>query len=202
YVRTWEFPAGFMTQYQPSMIVADDAHQHLATGYPIGKRFKSAVVSRVADGNPVHLGHHATADGRWRLYVFADRAGQDAASEVSALARWLSEAPESPLVRFTPRGADADAVFDVKVVYQQPHGDVEVLDAPEVFRPFGGPFHLMDYEKVYSALPDDDIFDARGIDRDGVVVVVRPDQYVSAVLPLTATAELAAFFDGTMLVRG
>ncbi|MGN6125886.1 MAG: FAD-dependent monooxygenase, partial [Humibacter sp.] len=32
YVRTWEFPAGFMTQYQPSMIVADDAHQHLATG--------------------------------------------------------------------------------------------------------------------------------------------------------------------------
>ncbi|GAB3391541.1 FAD-dependent monooxygenase [Humibacter soli] len=201
YVRTWEFPAGFMTQYQPSMIVADDAHQHLATGFPIGKRFKSAMVSRVADGNPVHLGHHATADGRWRLYVFADRAGQDAASDVSALASWLTESPESPVVRFTPEGVDADAVFDVKVVYQQPHGDVEVLDAPEVFRPFGGPFHLMDYEKVYSALTDDDIFDARGIDRDGAVVIVRPDQYVSAVLPLTATAELAAFFDGTMLPR-
>ena len=31
-----------------------------------------------------------------------------------------------------------------------------------------------------------------------VVVVVRPDQYVAAVLPLTATAELAAFFDGCL----
>ena len=30
--------------------------------------------------------------------------------------------------------------------------------------------------------------------RDGVVVVVRPDQYVAAVLPLSATDELAAFF--------
>ena len=28
-------------------------------GFPIGKRFKSAPVVRVADANPVHLGHHA-----------------------------------------------------------------------------------------------------------------------------------------------
>ena len=34
----------------------------------------------------------------------------------------------------------------------------------------------------------------RGIYRDGAVVVVRPDQYVANVLPLTAKAELAAFF--------
>ena len=46
----------------------------LATGFPIGKRFKSAPVVRVCDGNPVHLGHHARADGRWRIYVFADEA--------------------------------------------------------------------------------------------------------------------------------
>ena len=49
-------------------------------------------------------------------------------------------------------------------------------------------------EKVYGADPNADIFDLRGLSRDGVVVVVRPDQYVANVLPLTATAELAAFF--------
>ena len=43
-------------------------------------------------------------------------------------------------------------------------------------------------------LPDEDIFELRGIDRAGCVVVVRPDQYVANVLPLTATDELAAFF--------
>ena len=53
---------------------AEPTHQDLATGFPVGKRFKSAPVVRVGDTNPVHLGHHATADGRWRIYVFADAA--------------------------------------------------------------------------------------------------------------------------------
>ena len=39
-----------------------------------------------------------------------------------------------------------------------------------------------------------DVFDERGIDRAGAIVVVRPDQYVANVLPLTATEELAEFF--------
>jgi len=74
YVRTAEFPAGFMTQYSPSMLVGEATHQSLATGFPIGKRFKSAPAVRVADENPIHLGHHHRADGRWRLYTFADAA--------------------------------------------------------------------------------------------------------------------------------
>ena len=39
-----------------------------------------------------------------------------------------------------------------------------------------------------------DIFEQRGLDRGGAVVVIRPDQYVANVLPLTATAELGEFF--------
>ena len=72
YLATAEFPSGFMTQYGASMIVTDAAHQALAAGFPLGKRFKSAEVVRVGDGNVVHLGHHARADGRWRVYAFAD----------------------------------------------------------------------------------------------------------------------------------
>lgn len=193
YVQTHEFPAGFMTQYTPSLIVGEAAHQELATGFPVGKRFKSAPVVRVCDGNPVHLGHHATADGRWRIYVFADAAPFGEASAAAELAEWLESSPESPLAA-TPEGLDRDAWFDVKVVTQQPHTEVDLGTVPKVFLPNVGPFRLVDYEKVYAADPRDDIFDARGVDRAGAIVVVRPDQYVSHVLPLTATSELAAFF--------
>jgi phenol 2-monooxygenase len=198
YVSTAEFPAGFMTQYAPSVVVADADHQELATGFPVGKRFKSAPVVRVGDTNPVQLGHHATADGRWRIYVFADAAlpsggTQSTASPTEQFAGWLANSPESPLAA-TPAGADPDAWFDVKVIYQQDHPSIDFGAVPGVFKPQVGPFKLTDYEKVYATDPAADIFDLRGVDRGGVVVVVRPDQYVANVLPLTATAELAEFF--------
>jgi phenol 2-monooxygenase len=202
YLATAEFPSGFMTQYGPSMIVTDAAHQSLADGFPLGKRFTSAEVVRVCDGNVVHLGHHAKADGRWRIYAFADAA---AAGEQSALASWAAwlASPDSPVSRFTPAGADVDAVFDIKAIYQQRFEDVDIARVPHVFLPQTGPLGLTDWEKVYAAAPsawsDVDIFDERGLSRDGVVVVVRPDQYVAAVLPLDATDELAAFFAQSMI---
>lgn len=202
YLGTAEFPSGFMTQYGPSAIVGEAAHQELATGFPIGKRFKSSEVSFVCDGNVVHLGHHAKADGRWRIYAFADAPAAGEASALASWAEWMAS-PDGPLSRYTPGGADADAVFDVKVIYQQPHEDVDIMRVPGVFRPETGPLQLMDWEKVFAAGPSywcrTDIFEERGISRGGAVVVVRPDQYVAHVLPLSATGELAEFFAGAML---
>ena len=200
YVRTAEFPAGFMTEYTPSLIVGEAKHQSLATGFPIGKRFKSAMACRVADTNPLHLGHQASADGRWRIYVFADPAAPGADSPTAELAEWLSTSQDSPLAA-QPQGGDDDAWFDVKVIYQQPHEDIDINAVPAVFKPEVGPFKLTDLQKVYGIVPDDDIFDARGLDRNGVVVVVRPDQYVANVLPLTAKDELAAFFAPLLQAR-
>lgn len=200
YVRTAEFPAGFMTQYAPSVLVAEPVHQNLAAGFTIGKRFKSVPVVRVCDGVPLHLGHHATADGRWRIYVFADRAGAGAASGVVDFAAWIGSSPDSPLAA-TPEGADRDAWFDVKVIYQQDHTQVDIGRVPPEFKPAVGPFGLTDYEKVYAADPSADIFDLRGVDRSGVVVVVRPDQYVANVLPLADTAALAGFFTPLLASR-
>ncbi|MFT4157247.1 MAG: FAD-dependent monooxygenase [Microbacterium sp.] len=195
YLGTAEFPSGFMTQYSASMITGADTHQALAEGFPLGKRFKSAEVVRVCDGNVVHLGHHATADGRWRVYAFGDRDG-------SALTEW-ADAAAAVFARFTPSDADVDAVFDVKAVYQQPYEELEVTSAPALFQPKTGPLSLTDWEKLYASGPskwtETDIFDARGLSRDGVVVLVRPDQYVAAVLPLTAVGELAEFLEGAFL---
>lgn len=195
YLGTAEFPSGFMTQYTASMITGTDAHQALAPGFPLGKRFKSAEVVRVGDGNAIHLGHHARADGRWRVYAFGDRDG-------SALNAW-ADAAALVFARFTPAHGDVDAVFDVKAVYQQPFEELEVTSAPALFQPKTGPLGLTDWEKVYAAGPskwtETDIFEARELSRDGVAIVVRPDQYVAAILPLDAVGELEAFLEGAFL---
>ena len=198
YVRTAEFPAGFMTEYQPSELTAANEFQHLATGYPVGKRFKSAEVMRLGDSNPVHLGHHHRADGRYRIYVFADQAPAGAASPVAQLSDWLLGSEDSPLLRFTPAGADIDSIFDVKVVYRQDYTTINLNEAPAVFRPTCGEFGLMDYQKVYTALEGNDIFAQRGISDEGAIVIVRPDMYVANVLPLQATDALRDFFTPVM----
>lgn len=195
YLNSMEFLAGFATQYRTSTITGVDQHQELATGCPIGKRYRSATVSRVADASTRELGHHFRADGRWRLYAFADAEG----TEVAALADWLADSPDSPVAQFTTEGADIDSVFDAKVIYQQPYGDVDLEQVPDYFRPQVGPYRLIDHEKVYSAIPGDDIFDTQQIDRRGALVIVRPDMYVAHVLPLDAREEITDFFAQSMV---
>lgn len=192
YVRTAEFPAGFMTEYEPSIVTSGEAQQQLATGFPLGKRFKSVNTVRVSDAVPVHIGHHHRADGRFRIYAFADK---DHAA-LNEWAEWMLESPESPLARFTPAGADIDSVFDVKAVYQEEHQSVALETVPKLFLPSVGPFQMTDYEKVYAAIAEEDIFELRGVSRDGAIVVVRPDHYVSHILPLSARGELSDYFAG------
>ncbi|WP_405373099.1 MULTISPECIES: FAD-dependent monooxygenase [unclassified Microbacterium] len=201
YLATAEFPSGFRTRYEASRIVDGGESGHLAAGYPVGKRFMSAEVVRVADGNVIHLGHHARADGRWRVYAFADAAQPGADSDLGRWAEWFAS-PGGPQQRHTPVGADADAVFDVKVVYQQGYDEVDLGVVPALFRPRSGPLGLTDWEKVFASGPstwtDVDIFGARAISRAGAVVVVRPDQYVAAVVPLADTERLGRFLAGAL----
>jgi phenol 2-monooxygenase len=195
FTSTAEFRTGFRTHYEQSMVVGGAEHQDLAKGFPIGQRFASARVVRVADTNPVHLGHQASADGRWRVYVFSDEALPGDDSAVAQTSQWLTASPDSPFTQL-PAGIAPHDWFDLNVVYQNKHHDIDVARVPALFLPRIGPLGLVDRGHVYAALPDEDIFEVRGIDRGGAIVVVRPDQYVAQVLPLFATGELAAFFAG------
>jgi phenol 2-monooxygenase len=201
FVRSGRYTAGVATQYPPeTVLTAQLTHQDLAKGFPIGMRFHSAPVVRMADAKPMQLGHVARADAAWRIYAFADASGQ----RLRALADFLATSPHSPIRRFTPEGADIDSVIDLRAVYQQGHRDLKVDELPSLLLPRKGRFGLIDYEKAFC--PDlkngPDIFVARGIDRaEGAVIVVRPDQYVANVLPLDAHEEIAAFFAGFLLDR-
>lgn len=194
YVEAEEFAAGFLTTYEQNLITGGTEHQDLATGFPIGRRFKSHRAMRRCDANVLHLGHQHYADGRWRIYAFADTPAPGQPSKLTDWAHWLHESADSPVRAHTPADGDENAYFDVKVIYQQHYHDFDVTDAPAAFRPQVGPHRLKNLENVWSALKEEDIFDARGISREGAVIVVRPDQYVAAVLPLDDTQALADFF--------
>ena len=203
FVRHGRYTAGTATHYQPSVLTGDDAFQQLASGFVIGKRFHSAPVIRLGDAKPVHLGHVVQADGRFRIFAFAG-AENPAAPEaaIRRLCKFLSEEAASPLRRYTPDGADIDAVIDLRAVFQQPHRELALEKMPELLLPKKGRYGLIDYEKMFC--PDltsgQDIFALRGIDRAaGCMVVVRPDQYVADIMPLDDVGRLAAYFDGFML---
>ncbi|HEX6658829.1 MAG TPA: FAD-binding monooxygenase [Ilumatobacter sp.] len=199
--RSLRYTAGVATRYTPSLLFGEATHQHLAEGFTIGMRFHSATVTRIADAKPMHLGHCHRADGRYRLYAFADSTQPgDPWSRARALCEHIAQ---SLVPRYTRAADDPDSVFDVRAVFQQFHRDLRLEDLPALLLPTKGPYGLIDYEKAFA--PDwttgaRDIFDLREIDRQhGALVIVRPDQYVAHVLPLDAHAELDAYFADILL---
>jgi phenol 2-monooxygenase (NADPH) len=200
FVRHGRYTAGTATRYTPSLLTGEATWQHLAQGLTIGMRFHSAPVIRVSDAKPVQLGHAVKADGRFRIFAFA---GAEAHA-IHALCKFLGQASESPVRKYTPAGEDIDAVIDLRVVFQQSHREIAIEAMPPLLLPHKGRHGLRDYEKIFSPdLRGEDIFSLRGIDRQrGCMVIVRPDQFVAHVLPLDGYGELAAFFDGFMLRAG
>lgn len=205
FVNNLPFTCGLTIQYEPSALTGAATHQALATGFDIGKRFHSAPVVRVADAKPMHLGHCIEADARFRLFLFApaDDAGRPGGT-VAKLCHWLEHDPASPLRRHTAPGEDVDAVIDPRAVFQQHLHELDYAAMPTLLRPHVGRYGLCDYEKIFCVdfKRGDDIFAMRGIDRAaGCMLVVRPDQYVGHVLPLSARDELATYFGGVLRVR-
>ena len=92
-------------------------------------------------------------------------------------------------------------MIDVRAIFQQGHRQLSVDAMPSVLLPRKGKFALIDYEKMFCPDPDgDNIFDLRQVNREtGCMIVVRPDQYVSHVLPLDGHEALTDFFAGILI---
>lgn len=206
FTRQGRFMAGVETTYKPGVLTSTNKqYQNLAAGYTVGTRFQSSPVLRVADAKPIHLGHELKADGRWRIVLFGDKSEPTCSS--SPLASMCDFLSTTLIPRYTKHGVDIDSIIDVRAVLQQSRQTFNITELPPLLLPHKGKLGIQDYEKAFT---DEEsynfghgrIYDTRGIDRErGVVIVVRPDQYVSAVLPLSADAheELVQFFDGFMI---
>ncbi|QND72883.1 FAD-binding monooxygenase [Tardiphaga robiniae] len=199
------YTAGTATHYGSSILTGEGVFQALARGFVVGQRFHSAPVVRLADAKPMHLGHVASADGRFRVYAFADSGNPVAAdSRIRRLCEFLETSPQSPILKYTPLNRDFDDFIDLRAVFQQPHRSLSFEQIPRALMPSKGRYKLRDYEKMFCADTDakNDIFSIRRIDRGaGCIVIVRPDQFVADVLPLDAHEALAAYFDGFMLLQ-
>ena len=195
------FVAGTAIEYYPSYISTGQENQSLASGFKIGQRFHSAEALRVADGDRQHLGHLNKADGRWRIFVFGNKQSPtDVSSDSNNLIAYLADSDNSPVRKYTPEGTDIDSVFDVYGVFQQQ--DLSIEDMPDFLWPAKGKYGLRDYEKVFHAEEGNDIFELRDIDRtSGCMVIVRPDQHIANILPLTAHQKLTEFFDEFMITQ-
>ena len=200
FVQQARFTAGTATRYAPSLLTGQGVHQHLADGFVVGMRFHSAPVVRLADAKPMHIGHVAEADGRWRIYLFAGAEGLAQGSRLAGLCDFLAHAPTSPVRRHTPADMDVDALFDIRAIFQQPHQALSMDALPELLWPTKGRLGLRDYEKAFCVdAKAGDIYEMRGVNREqGCMVVVRPDQYVAQVLPLDAHGQLSDYFAGIL----
>jgi phenol 2-monooxygenase len=205
FINNLPFTCGLTIQYEHSALTGAPTHQHLATGFDMGKRFHSAPVVRLADAKPMQLGHCVDADARFRIFVFApaNDLGKQGGT-VATLCDWLGKDPASPVRRHTAPGEDMDAVIDIRAVFQQGFRELDYAAMPTLLRPHVGRYGLCDYEKVFCAdvKRGGDIFEMRGIDRTaGCMVIVRPDQYVGHILPLSGRDALSAYFAGILRVR-
>lgn len=195
FIRNLDYTSGLTIHYTPSSIIGSTDHQDLASGFPVGKRFHSAPVIRLADAKPMHLGHVIETGFRWTLFVFSPN--DDTA--LRHLCDSLADDPSSIINTYHREGDEIDALFDIRAIYQQEFREIDFENLHPLLRPAKGRYALTDYEKVYCAdmKSGDDIFTMRGINRQqGCVVIVRPDQYVANVLPITAHNALTAFFKG------
>ncbi len=178
FVESGRYTAGVATHYAPSLLTGGAEHQSLATGFPVGERFHSAPVTRVADAKLVELGHAARADGRWRIYAFADAV--DIRDPRSRLARFCEDFVNDPArhcagtpgrcgprcrLRRAGRAAAASARD-------------RVPRAAGAAAPVEGALRPRRLREGYSSLlhgDAEDIYARRGIDREsGALVVVRP----------------------------
>lgn len=191
-----------------SVLIGDEgsrliSSQALAPGLAVGMRIPSVKVLSQADARPWHLQELLPSNGCWRVIVFPGNVQQQAqAAQLSAVADNF-DASDSFVSRFTPVGGPVDAVFEIFAVHKARRTAVTIFDFPSIFRRFSET-EGYDYSKIYV---DDvshheghgDIYKEFGISEDGCIVVVRPDQHVSYVGPLSLPSAITEFFSGFMV---
>ncbi|PWY88562.1 putative phenol 2-monooxygenase [Aspergillus sclerotioniger CBS 115572] len=205
FIKSGKYTAGLTAQYDKSLITSDTGlSKNLATNVAVGMRLPSAQVVRFCDSKPMQLAASLKSDGRWRVIAFVGdlRVSQNMVA-LKALGDYLGS-DESPLHMFRVKGGDADSVIEPMLVGYGKRDGVELAQVPECFRPITGKHHIRDLHKIFF---DDESYDRGhghvyehlGISPDqGSIVIVRPDQYVSAVLSLDGYRRIGPFFEGFM----
>ncbi|GES66508.1 phenol 2-monooxygenase [Aspergillus terreus] len=206
FVQSGKYTAGFTAKYDQSVITSGlDETAQLAKNVVVGMRLPSAQVVRYCDSKPVQLMTSLKSDGRWRVMTFVgDLQLAQNRRNLAAIGNYFKSS-ESPMRRFTPPGNDIDSLIEPILVAHGKRHDIELQQIPESFYPFSGKNTTRDLHKI---LFDDEsynkghghLYEYLGIDpQQGVIIIVRPDQYVSAVFGVDKFEQIGKFFEGFLI---
>jgi phenol 2-monooxygenase len=160
--------------------------QELAPGVLIGRRIPDVLIVNQADGRGWYLHDLLYNNGHWRLLIFAgDLRDETLKRRYIDLGRDLCSI-DSPLNAFSS-GNKAEALVDVFTIHASPRHDIDLLQLPEVFRPWNDE-RGWDYHKVF--VDDETYHDGRSYVYEtfgicpyrGCALLLRPDQHVCMIM--------------------
>ncbi|KAJ5645721.1 hypothetical protein N7507_011732 [Penicillium longicatenatum] len=202
FIQAGKYTAGLTAKYDASPITSALESTELASNVVVGMRLPSAQVVRLCDSKPLQLMKTLESDGRWRVMAFVgDLTVSENRAKLNALGEYLSSR-DSPVRMFTPKSQDADSLIETIVIGHGKRHDIELEHIPECFYPVTGKNQTKDLHKIYY---DDESYNSGhgrayeflGISpKEGALIIVRPDQYVSAVISLDQYREIGKFFGG------
>ncbi|KAL4918330.1 FAD binding domain-containing protein [Aspergillus aurantiobrunneus] len=201
FVKAGKYTAGLTAKYEQSPITCDlGLSDSLAKNIIVGMRLPSSQVVRHCDSKPVQLATSFKSDGRWRVMVFAGNISESQnKTRLDAVGAYL-DSRESPLQKFRLNQGDPDSLIEPILVGYGPRHNIELDQIPSAFYPVTGKIRIRDLHKIFF---DDEsynkvnghLYEHLGINPDnGVIVIVRPDQYVSSVIPIDDYQRIGQFF--------
>ncbi|KAK4692779.1 phenol 2-monooxygenase (NADPH), partial [Lecanoromycetidae sp. Uapishka_2] len=211
YKRNMVYTTGILIHYPPSGLVVGTTGPskgpkavQFEEGLTPGMRLPDFQILNQSDAVPTSIHKVMTADGRFRVLVFAgDLRKESQAAKMNALAADL--ASQSSFVNvYKPSQAKIDERIEIITIHASPRNEVELQELPEILHPWNEELGW-DYWKVYA--DDQDIHGEHGgayrkcaiEDGNGRLVVVRPDGYVGMVAELTHVDAVNRYFSGFMI---
>jgi phenol 2-monooxygenase len=176
------------------------ANSEAANSVQVGKRLPSYEVISHAEGIKYQVHDLLPSNGKWRIVVFPGRLQSPAIWDRTEK---LGDSLHKLLTKFTTVNQRIHSVIEVILIHAGGRRQINMLDLHNVFHPWDEE-EGWDYWKVFCEPSDDSsnssyIYDELAISRDrGCMLAIRPDQHVSAILPLQSTEQLDAFFSNFM----
>ena len=190
FVQAGVFTAGMAANYKDSDLTNSSiSDQSLARKIVVGERMPSAQVVRMSDSKAAPLLETLQSDGRWRLLCFPGNIDVDKKSVLDKINNngdYLGR-KDGLLRTFVADSQLLDSRIEVILVLKGDRKKVEFGEIHDSFKPRRHDFDIQNLHNVYF---DDkswnwghgQAYETLQIAEQGCIVVVRPDQYVAAVV--------------------
>jgi len=188
--------SGVGVHYEASVIT--QPKQSPASGIIVGERMPPGEIFRLADFRPYDIHDILPSDNKFKILVFTgdtSNAGQRA--KVDQLASVLED-PQRCLFSLTQSHVAPSATISVSLttISHVDAEDANITSIPGSLRTHWSNAYI-DPKSLFGG-PTGNYYSHKGIPDGGVIVVCRPDGYVSMVVALSDVSAVEAFFVGFM----